>query len=225
MPKSIKESLFKLGEKLVDCPYNCDGISHDKQKGILPRCMVFDEAVKDPSAKGAVIVGINPGKSKDNEKIFYLKNGINYGSVEAYWKENISDLKYYNQLRKLVEQLGITGPILWSELVKCENSGDKLPEIQTFRHCTGKFLKEELNIIQIVEWPIFAVGKVTFNALAYLCPERIVIGVPHPTGSHGHFSYLFDKGNDEKLKLDITIEKLWNGKSGLAIWLNADKDS
>lgn len=41
--------------------------------------------------------------------------------------------------------------------------------------------------------PIIAVGNKVFEALPYRFPNRLIIEVPHPTGSYGNFRKLFGK--------------------------------
>lgn len=217
--KSIHSELYQLGEIMVGCINDCEGINCDPKNGIIPRCMVLEQKGRKEDERGTAIIGINPGISKEDERSFYRSKGQGYEKVLSYWDMKISKLKYYNFLRNLVNQLGFTGPILWSELVKCENLvAGKLPPIQTFRTCTRKFLNKELEVIPL-GWPLIAVGKETFKVLAYLYPTHVVIGVPHPTGSYGHFTRLFNKNGE--LINRITFEELWNGEYGKAIWLES----
>lgn len=131
--------------------------------------------------------------------------------------------KYYNSLRKLVNELGFTGPILWTELVKCESeTPGELPPLQTFRDCTKIFLTEELKLIP-ENCPLIAVGKQVYNALAYRYPSRIVIGVPLPTGSYGHFPKLFDNSGKVVQTINPPFRELWDGISGKAVWLYSNK--
>ncbi|MBA1337173.1 MAG: hypothetical protein HPY66_3609 [Firmicutes bacterium] len=215
----IRTKLYQLGEIMVDCMLNCEGINCDPQNGIIPRCMVLEQRGRKEDERGAAIIGINPGISNKDERSFYRSKGQGYERVLSYWDMRISKLKYYNSLRNLINQLGFTGLILWSELVKCENFvPGRLPPIQTFRTCTRKFLNKELEVVPL-DWPLIAVGKETYKVLAYLYPTHVVIGVPHPTGSYGHFTKLFDKNGE--LINKITFKELWNGEYGKAIWLES----
>jgi hypothetical protein len=81
-----------------------------------------------------------------------------------------------------------------------------------------KIFNKELEVIPS-DWPLIAVGKETFKVLAYLYPTHVIIGVPHPTGSYGHFSRLFYMNGE--LINKITFEELWNGEYGKAIWLES----
>ena len=94
---------------------------------------------------------------------------------------------------KLVHALELKGPVLWTELVKCQSEPEvkELP-VQTLRTCSGEFLRRELERLP-ENWPLFGVGWEAYKALAYLFSARTVIGVPHPTGSYGHFTALFEE--------------------------------
>ncbi len=98
--------------------------------------------------------------------------------------------------------------------MKCENEakGKSIP-LQTFRECTKRYLGNELTLVPS-DWPLIAIGREAYKALAYSYPARTVIGIPHPTGSHGNYETLFD---GQKLhsacKIDLRAEK------GKAIWL------
>lgn len=194
----LKLEIDKIGQQMVSCSNKCNGIACSLKKGILPRCLMLEIDSRTQS-RGVVIVGINPGRSKPDEQNYYIKNGQSYDEVVEYWRVHICGLKYYSSLRSFVDQLGFRGPILWTELVKCENKrGVRIPPLQTFRICTKTYLSRELELIPD-KWPLIAVGGEVYKALAYRFPTRIIVGIPHPTGSYGHFSKLFGK-NDKLLE-------------------------
>lgn len=183
-----------IGQKLVRCPETCPDILLSQEAGVLPRCLVL-ETGQSLEATGAVIVGVNPGSSSESERSFYIHNGLTYDSVVDFWKTNTERIPYYTKLRRLVAALGITGPRLWTELVKCESNPELKGElsIQTQRICASKYLFRELEEVP-KDWAVLAVGALPFRALSYLLPTRPVIGVPHPRGSFGHFDHLFADG-------------------------------
>ncbi len=214
---NLESEINKQGGNLVRCGLNCEGITRDPNKGILPRCLYY-ESSKHPKSLGVVIVGINPGRAKKQEMDFYLSKRLSYDWEVQYWKENLQNHKYYKSLRHFVKQLNIKGDIIWTELVKCQSSKQNLPFnlrnfSETFRTCTHKYLKEELKLIQ-TDWPIIAVGGETYTALAFLFTDRQVIGLPHPTGSYGHFDRLF-VGNNLKSKYKLSLKS----NKRKAIWL------
>jgi hypothetical protein len=190
--KTIEEKINNIGKKIVSCPLKCDGITKNMKEGKLPRCLIFKSG--GHFKKGAIVVGINPGESNKDECNEYKKNGTSYKSVKSYWEREISKRPYYTQISDLLGKLSLTGPILWTELAKCE--GTQLP-LQTFRTCTNKYLLKEI--------------------VAYLYSDRTVIGIPHPTGSWGQFSKLL---NSRKL-LNI-IKSILKRSHGEAHWVSVD---
>lgn len=214
----IDKKIKCIGKDLVICENFCEGILNEPKKGVLPRCLFLEIDKRNIDSNGVVFVGINPGKTKNNEDQFYINNGVNYESLVTYWNKRIKKVSYYQRLKNLATQLGFDGPILWTELVKCENSSGNLPPLQTFRTCTNKYLRRELLSIP-EEWFIFAIGRETYTALSYLYPERTIIGVPHPTNSRGNFRWLFDK--DSILKSNIKEE--FSNVEGKTLWLASKK--
>jgi hypothetical protein len=144
---------------------------------VLPRCLILERV----EAEGSFLaIGLNPGRSSAGEREFYVRLGCSYESVKQYWRAQAPKIQYYVKARRVIAGLGLTGPILWSDLAKCENSPDaKVPPLQTLRRCAGRFLFRELQVAP-ADWPIVALGWEAYRALAYLVPKRAVIGVPHP---------------------------------------------
>lgn len=135
------------------------------------------------------------------------------------------NLKYYTWLKRIPDNLGLRGPILWTELVKCTSKvKGTLPPLETFRICISNFLSKELESVPR-SWPLIAAGKYVYQALAFRFPNRIVIGVPHPTGSYGHFQKLFSKLNNKKMLkvFKPELRKMWSSGCGKAAWLNAKR--
>ena len=78
--------------------------------------------------------------------------------------------------------------------MKCEDEvKGQDPPLETFRTCTMTYLSRELRLVP-PDWPLIAVSREAYKALAYLYPNRVVIGIPHPTASRGQFWSLFAKG-------------------------------
>lgn len=216
---SISKKIENIGKKLVKCSINCNGITNKPNLGVIPRCLFYEDKNRTES-KGCVVVGINPGKSIKNktELNFYKKNGISYSTICNFWIEHGNKYGYYSYLRDFIKCAGYTGPILWTELAKCETDKNlKFPPLQTFRICTSKYLNKELKLIPS-DWPLLAVGREAHKALSYLYPKRQVIGIPHPTSSRGHFSKLFTNKKRSSFKNHIqtqlnnirnTTEEIW----------------
>lgn len=197
-------NIDQLGQRLVSCNLKCEGIRNEPEKGIIPRCLYFEnpESLKEPDC---IIVGINPGISKKREReyykrVYYEKKKVTYNVVKRYFEEKVRKLRYYKRLRKFANEIGFGTAVLWTELCKCENKiKGKPPPLQTFRTCVKNFLQKELELFP--KAPIIAVGNQTFQALSYMFPDRFIIGVPHPTSSRGVFDQLFENGKlKEKYK-------------------------
>lgn len=210
----------RIGRRMVGCQQYCEGIALDALTGILPRCLILKTENRGTS-KGSAIVGINPGRSSSREREFYVTRGPTYQNTVKYWERAIRQRRYYRWLGKLVDGLGFHGPILWTELAKCESTPETsgLLPLQTFRTCVGMYLQEELEPIPHT-WPLIAIGTEAYKALAYLFPKRAVLGVPHPTGSRGHFARLFDDSQRLLPGTKLQAATLRAEGSGRAAWLS-----
>lgn len=195
----VGQSIRTIGERLVACDANCAGIKKSARDGILPRCLIF-ESDRRSSGRGSIVCGINPAPAPDHELRFYREHGISYASLLRYWEVGgLKNIPYYARLRAFVDGMGLDGPILWTDIAKCQNSDNEPLSLkqhpQTFRRCSSSFLGEELKLCP-PDWPIIAAGREAYIALLYLCPDRPLIGVPHPTGQYANaqFLRLFDPG-------------------------------
>jgi hypothetical protein len=207
----------RLGEELVRCRRGCAGIVHDESQGILPRCLILERG--DATGSGCLVAGINPGRSKPKERSRYRECGASYRTIREYWDLAIADVPYYKHLRNLLDQLGFSGPIIWSDLAKCENASgvQGLLPLQTLRTCAGRFLHRELEATP-PGWPVLGVGGEAYKALAYLEPLRTVIGVPHPTGSRGQFFALFRDGH-LRSEVKRLVQGVLSASEPTAVWL------
>lgn len=188
----LQEQIERLGAELVMCTDLCAGISRDQSQGIVPRTLFLERP--EAIGRGCLAVGLNPGKSRNRERSFYCEHGVTYDSVKKY-RTSIGSNPYFKRARAIIDQLGLCGPIIWSNLAKCENASEQreLPPVQTMRHCAGRFLRRELEVTPR-DWPILGIGWDAFFALAYLVPERAVIGIPHPTGGFRDFPKMLHNG-------------------------------
>lgn len=219
----LQTGIDQLGAELVNCADGCVGIWQEQTAGVLPRCLILERA--DAQGTGCLAVGLNPGTSKQAERAFYVERGITYDSLKVYWQSAIAQIPYYSKARRVIDELGLHGPILWSDLAKCENTEGvkkQTPPLNTLRHCARRFLRRELELAP-PDWPILGIGWEAYRTLAYLVPERAVIGIPHPTGAYGPFSWLFENGS---MRHDIrarAVAALRVGDPG-AVWLGRIKD-
>jgi hypothetical protein len=175
--------------------------------------------------QGAVIIGINPGRTSGRERNFYLDHNLSYENTVEYWEnEGIKTRRYYTWLRSFVDQLGFGGPLLWTELAKCESApGVQHLPFQTLRTCMGSFLQKELEAIPDT-WPLVCAGSESYKAIAFRFLERTIIGIPHPTGAFGHFFRLFDENRlVEDVKARVAGAR--SGTTRKAIWLSLDLET
>ncbi|MBA7581011.1 hypothetical protein ES708_22910 [subsurface metagenome] len=220
--EELMNGIFQIGNQLVNCNHNCAGIRNSPQEGIIPRCLYLEHQDRQ-GEKGCVIVGINPGRSTNNnrERNFYLDNHLSYNTIVNFWTNHGGyNHTYYRYLRDFVNCIGFDGSILWTELVKCENDNEtNFPPLQTFRICTHNYLTNELNLVPD-NWPLISAGKEVYKALSFLYPTKSILGVPHPN-SRGNFPRLFTDNNRNQFKGNIQ-NQIDNFKSniGIAVWLN-----
>lgn len=218
----LKAGIHEIGNRLVGCGYHCPGIVNDPENGILPRCLVLETDGRT-NRRGSVVVGMNPGRAPAHERAWHKSQGTTYDDVVGYWNRYVGfKHRYYIRLRNLANQLGLSGPLLWTELAKCENAvGVRTPPLQTFRLCTSEFLNAELRLSP-EDWPLIGVGGEAYKALAYLYPNRAVIGVPHPTGSWGHFDRLFD-GGTMLAQVKVVAGSVWSERTPKTVWLSVSQ--
>jgi hypothetical protein len=153
------EQIISIGRGLMQCRVGCAGIALDPAEGVLPRALVL-ELGDQPQDAGVVILGINPGNANDEEKAEALRHGGMYDSWLRFWESTSKERHpYHVRLRRLVRSLGISGPILWTDLVKCENPVrvKRVPPVETVRTCVHRFLMNEMDVIRD-EWPVIAIG-------------------------------------------------------------------
>jgi len=212
--------ISQLGNELVNCNLNCSGISNNIQNGILPRCLYL-ETNNRYETNGCVVVGINPGRGSNFERDYYLNNGTSYQTILNFWNQHGRNHLYYRYLTDFVNLAGYRGPILWTELAKCEsNTNTAIPPLQTFRTCTNNFLRRELESVPN-DWPLIAIGRETYSAISYLYPTKSVLGLPHPTSSRGFFNRLFSNNSRQEFVVQIQNElNNFQNNNGLTIWLS-----
>jgi hypothetical protein len=206
---SIKDRISQIGESLTSCQHDCSGVRNEPNSGIVPRGLIYED--RNGSGKGVVVVGLNPGVAKPEENEYRKEHGITYGVTVECWETKISptrpaikDFQYFKKPRELINGLGLSGDILWTNIAKCECRDSKnrisfSSEPQTFRFCASLYLKKELDLVDST-WPIIACGKDAFTALSYMFPDRKIIGIPHPTGAGIEFRKLYEGG---KLKESV----------------------
>jgi len=67
---TLQEKIFQIREKLVNYKENCSGVTVDRGKGIIPRCLVLEVVSHNDEEIGSVIVGITLGNQKTKNASF-----------------------------------------------------------------------------------------------------------------------------------------------------------
>ena len=206
----VHKKIEEIANDLVKCKLNCEGIANDSI-GIIPRCLLLEQ--KGNEKVGCIVVGMNPGSSKPKEQNYYKSHfPVNYKTLEECFHElKIDNAPYYSKTRKLIRQLDIGGSIIWTDMCKCEDKEKhKMPPIQTFRTCIGRFLERELEPFPDIT--IIALGDYAFNYVCLRYPKRLLVGVPHPSAHGGQFDQLFDLNGVLKNKYKEMFRQLKEGK-------------
>jgi hypothetical protein len=71
-------------------------------------------------------------------------------------------------------------------------------------------------------WAVLGIGWEAYRALAYLVPERAVIGIPHPTGGFRDFRKMLVSGHLLEEIKDRAARHLNSPEPG-AVWLGSEK--
>ena len=195
----LRNAITDIGKQMVACAWKCEGVARMPSRGILPRGLILEDDGRTAGA-GAVVCGLNPGKSNKQQQKYYVDQGASYDSVVNLWYEETHDCPYYRKLRALVKALNLAGPILWTDTVKCQKGDDTKTFSHsdfssTVRRCIANYLHHELEACPR-DWIAIGVGRDAFATLSLVCPKRFVLGVPHPTGLYAaktNFDGLFDK--------------------------------
>ncbi len=139
---NLKDLINKIGEELtIDSRYaNYSDLMYDPSKGIIPRCLIYEEDSRDLKGKGSIVVGLNPGRSGEEEREYYKSKPLTYKVILEYWQSKISPKPYFKRLRTFIDELGLTGTILWTYLVKCESKKKGTLSVQTIRDDINHYL-------------------------------------------------------------------------------------
>lgn len=196
----LNRSIEMIGSELVNCDSNCDGITNhikNPKSNAPPRCLYFDCAGVSEEIPGVIVVGINPGTMKSEEKRFMDEcqkehGSISYEKIVEHWLDRGKNRKYYKHGKQVIIHINKltanawAGPVLWTELVKCQNdhnikAAHKISK-ETYRGCVYRYLRREIEMMPR-SYLMIAIGKDAYEALCYLCPDRPLLGIPHLTGS------------------------------------------
>jgi hypothetical protein len=209
-------ALNRLGDAMTDCQFGegkpCDGIQYRRNEGIIPRCLFFDENDCTGTERITIVVGLNPGEAKTKEKNA-LKGVKTYEAAMAYFKKDYYNDVFYSRSKTLLTETGLNGPILWTEVAKCQG---KFITKETMAFCASHYLMKEVSLAQkhFDEVVIIALAKGVYDPLIFLLPNSKVMGVPHPTSSRGQFRRLF---------MDTFQTLTESTKSEMHAFLNSDR--
>lgn len=219
--RKLEKAMETLGEEIVNCPHKCDGILNAKDRGIIPRGLILEGC--ESGEIGCMIIGLNPGQATNKEADYIQNNGSTYKAHIQYWRENISDIPYFEGPRSFIRQVGIKGGIVWSEVAKCQRA-EGIARIslsshpQTFGYCASLYLLREVQLVP-EKCPIFACGRDAFTAFSYHFPRRIVIGFAHPTGFGGiQFRSMFQNGHLREV-IAVQVKEILSAEMPKAHWI------
>lgn len=218
--------------RVVGCRADCDGVvGRRPSDGHVPRLVHLERG--RPERSGVIVVGMNPGDAEPDEQDVVKAAGEDdveiaaalYNHLEEYV---LDDDRYYKLLRQAVVALNFSGPIFWTEAVKCSSKSKgslSIPEtVTTFSTCGAKFLLAELEAAP-ASWPIIVTGRDAFVAVCLLAPHRRVLGLPHPTAARTPaFWRVFKRDLPDTLQLSATFVEpvdAWRGTTSGKLMLKA----
>ena len=218
---SIAE-LSQIGERVHACTLSCAGVRCEPTLGIRPRGPLLSRAASE--MPGLLIVGMNPGRAEPRE-VEQLRLHETHAAWNAWAQQQhlSGDNRYVDRLQRLVAALDVKGPVVWSNVAKCETTENaRGVPLDTLRVCASRFLALELAAVP-ADWQIIAAGRDAFVALSYLAVHRSILGVPHPTGAYPAYRRLFDP--TWRLRSHIADDARGATRSAAARWLSAPLDS
>lgn len=157
-----------------------------------------------------------------NNYSFNLTRGLDKNKFNNFKKLTVG-LEKYNNITEFKKYLNLTYlPKLekyFKELTLFRNQNDSNQAYKdtseyypSSNECHRKYLKEELAISAVKDWPIICIGKDEFKMISFAYPDRIVIGFPHVTGAHGDAPKIYDYTKKEA--------KFKNVRDSIVQWLN-----
>jgi len=170
---------------------------------------------------GSIALGLNPGQTCPKHRDFFIQRGTSFDQVLEFWSKGQPDRhRYHIQTKRFLHCAGPMGPILWTEPVKCEKPPGmrRDPPFSTYRSCVSRYLASEVAAVP-VNWPIVALGCKACELATILFPARRVIGIPHPTGSHGGFFRLFRGEFALKTRVEAQVRDVLTSPEPLAYWV------
>lgn len=204
----INSDINRLGNEMVNCKLHCDKIENNPEFGAIPRGLYL-ETKNRSTGKGIIVVGMNPGKIQKNDNGEYsaiLRKASSYENYKSAFETYVLyKNSYHNRIRQIIDALNFNGPILWTEIVKCQSENNGELPATTIRTCVHRFLKKE---VELLDYPILALGDKAYNTCLLIFPERKVIGCSHPSGANVSFPGFFKNLISKKNKVMLHLDKL-----------------
>jgi hypothetical protein len=211
------ERLRAISEDVYRCTRGCPGIVCRPADGMRPRGPLI-QLRTSLSGVPTLIVGLNPGRPAEAERT-ELRTAASHEDWRVWCAENLFEKNdYTKRLTALAADIGAEGDLVWTNVAKCETpEGRRGVPFETQRQCASNFLVRELAATP-KESLVIAAGKDAFVALNYLALERIVVGVPHPTGASPQYHRLLA---ERKLRPELTARVVAARRAGApaALWL------
>ena len=214
-----------LREAIGGCTLRCTGIVCDAPKGRPPRGLLLEGS--DLDSQGTIVVGLNPGHASTSEVATLRGQPKPHEAWGAYWENHLRLAnQYYIGVGELLRQCGRVGPILWTNLAKCEsppNVRGGVP-LQTLSTCMERYFQYEVWTVPR-SWPFLALGREVRTAVTFRFPERIIAGVPHPSGSKPNFRRLFDPDGVLRASVRNTLTTVFASEQPTTSWVASPGDS
>jgi hypothetical protein len=210
--KELNLKINKIGKRMVNCSLSCEGIENNKKEGIIPRGLYLEtkDRVGD---KGIIVVGMNPGRMQKDDKEYrdILKDVASYKNYVKAFEDNILyKHPYFERTRKVLDILGFVGPIIWTEIVKCQSKENGKLSFSAIRNCVHRFLKKEIDLI---DYPLLALGDKSYNTCLLIFPERKIIGCPHPSGANSSFHSFLKYLENRKSNIKKIVDNLQDNET------------
>ncbi|MDH6165546.1 hypothetical protein M2282_000674 [Variovorax boronicumulans] len=175
----VDQRIGQIAEELSRCNRACSGVR--SSEGCPPRGLILQHEDVLDTARGVIVVGQNPGFAARWEQKLYGQHGAGYVQQRMAWQSGVKNVPYFTMLKRLLDILNVRGPVLWTDVAKCEG---RSPPEETRMICSQKFMSREFAAAP-QEWPVIAAGRDAYAASGYMAALRTVIGFYHPTGRNG----------------------------------------
>ncbi|GMA64212.1 hypothetical protein NZD89_02505 [Alicyclobacillus fastidiosus] len=188
----IEEEIERIANEMIYCNHQCSGedIVCNLSTGQIPRCLYFEHENRNSNSPGIVVIGMNPGWSDVDEQDDYKKwlsqKALSYKNLlNRFESEGFGEVgKFYPPIRTILKHLQLDGPILWTEVAKCESQKrdekTKVPlKRRTTSICSRLYLSREIQVIP-EDWLFLAVGLDAYETVLPLSPRNPLIGCYHP---------------------------------------------